>query len=345
MVFARAFGVASACVLMAALATPSYAQEKGQDKSPDKMKLNRAEMAQYQALRTLVDAVMAGKQPAPADVTLKFQNHFVRSATNVFVPYVLEISSGKFSSFPVAMYVRAVQKPGAAAAGKKPNEYPFENIYFFADSKSLASTGSDTAEVSRALDLPAGEYDVYIAISETPPKNGGAANPGKRVLLVQPLTVPDFSTGLTTSTVILAKRMEEAPQQLTAQQQLEQPFTLGGYKLTPTFTSMFPKSGELLFVFLIYNEGVTAGNKPDLAVDFNVFRAAEARPFSKMATMLFNATTLPTEFSLAAGHQVIVGQGMPLGSFVPGDYKLEIKITDKTGDRTVLRNVPFTVVP
>jgi hypothetical protein len=40
-----------------------------------------------------------------------------------------------------------------------------------------------------------------------------------------------------------------------------------------------------------------------------------------------------------------VGQGIPLTTFTPGDYKLEIKINDKTNSSTVTRNVPFTVTP
>ena len=58
----------------------------------------------------------AGKQPAPADVKLKFQNHFLKSSKNVYIPYVLEVSGGTFSSYPVTMYVRAVRKADAGAA-------------------------------------------------------------------------------------------------------------------------------------------------------------------------------------------------------------------------------------
>ena len=58
----------------------------------------------------------AGKQPAPADVKLKFQHHFLKSNKNVYIPYILEISGGTFSSYPVTMYVRAVRKPEAGAA-------------------------------------------------------------------------------------------------------------------------------------------------------------------------------------------------------------------------------------
>jgi hypothetical protein len=83
-------------------------------------------------------------------------------------------------------------------------------------------------------------------------------------------------------------------------------------------------------------------------VEYLFYRASEDKPFTKLATQSFNATTLPGQFDLNVGHQVFVGQGIPLKSaqmtFAPGDYRLEIKITDKTNGQAITRNVPFTVV-
>jgi hypothetical protein len=42
---------------------------------------------------------------------------------------------------------------------------------------------------------------------------------------------------------------------------------------------------------------------------------------------------------------VFVGQGIPLTTFAPGEYRLEIKVNDKTGSATATRNVSFTVTP
>lgn len=341
MAFRCAFAAAVVLTCVATAATASYAQ----DKSQEEIRLKKPELAQYQALNALVDAVVAGKEPAPADLRLTFQHHFVKSATGVFIPYVVEIRSGKLSSFPVAVYVRAVQKPGTAAAATVDGKYAFTDVYFFTDSKRLRSTGPDTTEFARAMQLPPGDFDLYIAMSETPPRNTKVAGPAKKVVHTQSVTVPDFSKGLTTSSIILGTSLEEAPQQLTAQQQLEEPFTIGGYRITPAFTPTFPQSTELLFAFFVYNEGLSSGGKPDLDVNYYFSRAAEAKPFSRAPTTSFNATTLPPEFNLSAGHEVIVGQGIPLTSFAPGDYKVEIRITDKTIDQTITRNVPFTVVP
>ena len=353
MTFRRAFAVIGALALTVSATTSSYAQDKGQEKAQQQRKLSNDERREYIALNELVDAVAAGKQPAPADLKLKVQHHFLKSNNNVYVPYIVEVSGGTFTSFPVAMYVRAVQKAPAAAlpvpvaapkSGDKPADFPFADVYFL-DEKNLTVSG-DMAEVGRALELPAGEYTLYIAMRERQPRDK-KLGPAKAVVHSQSLSVPDMTKGLTTSSIILAKGLDPAPEQLTGQQQLEQPFTISGYKITPSFSPAIPQSAELLFVFFIYNEGIAASGKPDMDVEYNFFRAAEEKPFTRLATQSFNATTLPAQFDLAVGHQVFVGQGIPLKSpqmtFAPGDYRLEIKITDKTNSQTITRNVPFTV--
>ncbi len=350
--FRRAFAVFGALAFTASLTTGSYAQEKNQEQG--QRKLSNDERREYVALNELVDAVIAGKQPAPADLKLKFQNHFLKSNDSVYIPYIVEVGGGTFNSFPVAMYVRAVQKAPAAGAGPasapakpgdKPADWPFADVYFL--NEKNVTTAADVTEVPRALALPPGEYTLYVAMRERQPKDK-KQGPPKAVVFAQPLSVPDMNKGLTTSSVILARALDPAPEQLTGQQQLEQPFTISGYRVTPAFTPTIPQSGELLFVFFIYNEGVAASGKPDLDVEYNFFRAAEEKPFTKLATQSFNATTLPGQFDLNAGHQVFVGQGIPLKSpamtFAPGDYRLEIKITDKTNSQTITRNVPFTVL-
>ena len=48
-------------------------------------------------------------------------------------------------------------------------------------------------------------------------------------------------------------------------------------------------------------------------------------------------------FSVAAGHQLPGSLVVPLASFPAGDYRLEIKVTDKPSGRTVTQNAAFTV--
>ena len=114
--FRRVSAVAGALVLAVSVSNPSFAQDKPPAPEPQR-KLSGDERRDYIALSDTVDAVMAGKEPAPADLKLKFQSHFLKSNENVYIPYIVEISGGKFTSFPVTMYVRAVQKGAAAPTG------------------------------------------------------------------------------------------------------------------------------------------------------------------------------------------------------------------------------------
>jgi hypothetical protein len=46
---------------------------------------------------------------------------------------------------------------------------------------------------------------------------------------------------------------------------------------------------------------------------------------------------------MAQGHQLQTGQAVPLASFPDGDYRLEIKVTDKLANKTLTRDINFTV--
>jgi hypothetical protein len=338
--FRRVSSIAGALLLAAFVSSPATAQDKPAAQEQQR-KLSNDEKREYIALSDLVDAVVGGKQPAPADLKLNLQSHFLKSNENVYIPYIVEVGGGKFSSFPVTMYVRVTQK-GAAPAATKGTEanWPFADVYFL-NEKNIVANG-DVMEIPRALQLPAGEYTLHVALRERQGRDRKVLP--KAAYLTQDLTVPDLNSGLVTSSIILASSLTPAPEQLSAQQQLEQPFTFSGYKVVPSFGRPIPQSGELMFVFFIYNEGVAANGKPDLDVDYLFYRAKEEKPFTKLATQSFNATTLPGEFSLKAGHQVFVGQGIPVkGAIAPGEYRMEIKITDKTNGQSIVRNVPFTV--
>lgn len=335
MAFRRVFTILGALVLLAAMSVASYAQER--------KKLSKDETALYEQLTSLVNAVVAGKQPAPAGAKVVFQNHFLKTDTGVYVPYSLSIEPGKLTSFPVGFYIRAVHKspapasPAAAADGRKgvaaaDSEYAFEDVFF-------VQKASDV--VNRAMQLTPGDYDIQVALIEKAPRDKKI--PAKSVVMSQPLTVPDMAAALTTSSVILAKTIDPSTEQLNSQQQLEQPYTIGGYKIEPRQGSSIGKAEEFVFVFFVYNAGVATSGKPDVDVDYNFFRAAEAKPFTRLATTSFNATNLQGDVSMASG--LFVGQGIPLTTFVPGDYKLQIKITDKTNSTTATSDVPFTVTP
>src|SRR4030095_5266539 len=98
------FGALTVLVLAGVIATPSFPE--------DARKLSKDERADYQTIHALVDNVIAGKQPAPADAKVTFKPHFLKSGTDIYVPYTVELEPGKLSG-PLVMYVVAIKKPAA----------------------------------------------------------------------------------------------------------------------------------------------------------------------------------------------------------------------------------------
>jgi hypothetical protein len=119
-------------------------------------------------------------------------------------------------------------------------------------------------------------------------------------------------------------------------------------EIVPTFETKFTKKAELSTFMLIYNPKVDKDNKPDVSVEYNFYQKPTGQPekfFNKTNPQNLNAQTLPPQFDLAAGHQLQSGQAVPLASFPEGDYRLEIKVTDKLANKTLTREINFTISP
>jgi hypothetical protein len=82
-----------------------------------------------------------------------------------------------------------------------------------------------------------------------------------------------------------------------------------------------------------------------VVVEYNFYakEAGAEKFFNKTNPQNLNAQTLPPQFDFAAGHQLQTGQAVPLGSFPEGEYRLEIKVTDKLANKTLTRDVNFSV--
>jgi hypothetical protein len=237
------------------------------------------------------------------------------------------------------MYVRVVRR-GAPAPAPGPKDplahYPFEDASII---RRL-----NAPRISRAFTAPPGDYDVYVAIAEAAAAD--STRP-RTVVLRQAVTVPDLGTDFTTSSIIVADRVEAdaASRRATFDGQLDEPYRLWGSRITPALRRSFGRAETLSIVFLVYNARAADNDKPDVEVDYALHRrdgAGEA-PFARLSPERFSAATLPASFSLAAGDLIVAGREMPLGTFPAGNYRLEIRVTDRAGGRTLARNVFFAV--
>jgi hypothetical protein len=306
------------------------------------------------------------------EIPIKWEsNHFVKGQTDTYIPFTLALDRSSLAS-GAALWIRVVNVEQAAAfaaaittppkpQGNNRNSPPPPRTSFAWDNGSFVDV-PDGGKLSRAIQLRPGQYVAYIAVKEksaAPATQGNnrnnrndrnapppAAAAGKVGLLRHEITVPDFGVAdLTTSSVILARSVEQVTAPPTDQE--SNPYVFGPMRIVPSPDGKFAKSAELSVIFWIYGAQPATTGKPDVTVEYNFHQrlADGEKYFNKTAPQQLNAQTLPPEFNVAAGHQLPGSLVVPLTSFPSADYRLEIKITDKTSGKSVTQNVNFSVLP
>jgi hypothetical protein len=342
--------LASAVVLGALTVSPVSAQTTQTNK-----KLSDSQKREIQAILKIVEGAAAG-QPAPNDLSLTWVREDMLKAqgNRQYVPFTVSIDPSQLTGGNVTMYWRVVAKgqaaaPPPAASEKKDDkkkdkdaapQYAYEDL----TAQPVPAGQPGPLRLSRSFTVPAGSYDVLVVVKELTSNQRNAPAP-KVSFLTHSVDVPNFwGDELSTSSVFVG-RIEPLPAPLTPQQQLERPYALGAMEIVPAPDSSFAKSEELETFLLIYNAKTDAANKPDLTVEFNFYtkQGGGEKFFNKTSPQSLNAQTLPKDFDLNAGHQLQTGQAVGLGSFPEGEYRLEIKVTDKLGSKSVTREVHFTV--
>jgi hypothetical protein len=327
----RVLAVASAAFLLASPAL--FAQPKEQTR-----KLSNDEKKELQAVTQMLSA-----DATPAnDLSLTWVgNDLLKAQGNKeYVPFTVTLDPSKLSSKKISLYWRVVPtgETAAAADPKAKNPFAFENIHTIE-----VEGGQSPLRISRSFVVDAGTYDVYVVAKEPTPKKKNDP-PAKIGLVKQSITVGDlWNDELTTSSVIMASRIDPLPAPLTPVQQEERPYALGNMEIVPAASSKLTKQDELSVFLLIYNAKVDASNAPDVTVEYNFYTVQNGAEkfFNKTNPQALNAQTLPPGFDPAVG--MTNGQTVPLASFPEGDYRLEIKVTDKLATKSLTRDVKFSV--
>ena len=305
-------------------------------------KLNDAEKKEFQTIVKVVDGPPAG-QPTANDLGLAWvHNDLLKAQGNMqYVPFTVALDVSKIPGKQVALYWRVVNKnpaPPSKDDKKKRSAYAYEDL-------TMATLdGNGVTNLHRSFTVAPGSYEVTLVAKEPPAKDKKASAP-KLAMIKQSVEVPNLWTeDLTTSSVLLGS-IEELAAPLTPQQQVERPYAMGAMEIKPLLGGKFNKQQELSTFMLIYNAKVDAANKPDVTVEYSFYvkQSGAEKFFNKTNPQALNAQTLPPQFDFAAGHQLQTGQAVPLASFPEGDYRLEIKVTDKLASKSVTREVNFSV--
>jgi hypothetical protein len=303
------------------------AQEKP---APAAAPQSTSEQQDSTALSQAVDAAAAGRAPSDGLVTWG-SHHFIRSqGDSIYVPFTVVIDRKQLSAATTAVYVRVVSRGTAPAPAPK---YAWETTHFV----EIQENG----QMARAVALTPGLYDLYVAVKD----KGSSPATAKTGVLHHEVTVPALPvTELTTSSVILAKSLEQMSTPLAPDKQQDNPYVFGPLKVQPSIDGVFARAGDLQVLFWIYGASQAAG-KPDVQVDFSFYqRLPEGEKyFNKTNPQELSGKTLPAEFNLGLGHQLLSSLSVPLTSFPPGKYRMEIKVTDKPSGKSLTNNVTFDV--
>lgn len=346
---AVALGSAVALIFTAALS----AQQEPRKEAP--RKLTKAEEVEKAAIYALVNGASTGQTPNDFSITWVRDDVLKASDNLQYVPFILSVDPAKIGTKPVTVYWRVVSTatppPAAAPANAKGGNNKNAPTPIFAWEQITTGTATPTesggGKISRSFTVLPGNYDVFIVVKEpSPEKAPKNAPPLKATVLKKTIDVPDMWNGELTTSSVFVGRIDPLPAPLTPQQTTERPYAaLGTMEITPDLDTKFTKKGELSTFMLIYNAKIDSGNKPDVMVEYNFYtkQAGAEKFFNKTNPQNLNAATLPPQFDLAAGHQLQAGQAVPLASFPEGDYRLEIKVTDKLANKTLTRDINFSV--
>ena len=350
----RIFRLWTAVAVMAMLTQPVLAGQSEQE--PRVL----AEWEQTE-LRGLVDVVGAALQGELVQTKnpFEFRPNFLKGTEgNTYVPFTLRIDPSKVNRSQVLLYLfvlphnlpapealeQASEQDATVALFEKG---VFEDAFFVDVPDDHAVTGE--IELQRAFHAPGGEtYDVYVAIRDSMGADADEDALAESMVMMakEEVELPDlWNDGLQTSTVIIADAVEPLEQPMTPEEQIANPFALGGTRIVPRQDTNFGTDDELSLIMLVYNPQLGPDQMPDLTIDFNFHQRTDAGEefFNRTNPQQFNAQTLPPGFDVAAGHQVVAGQSVPLGSFPAGSYRLEIMVNDNVSGGSIVREVVFNV--
>lgn len=360
----RTLAVLTALTLIAPAA---FAQESKEEK--------KARESREQVERAMVraaDAIHSGALPvggfqikanakdapvaAPADtLEVKWKNDFFKAAQGmVHIPFTLSFESGKAIPNALSLYVRAVKKgaPVVSPKDKKDNQPAYAAEWMRA-ADAVAPAAGQPVEVTRRLVLAGGDYDVYVLLSPAP-----ALQKVKDDVMLKgvsakfELKVPDYANNeLTTSSLILLDKFEGLTTPMTPDMIEVKPYNMGA-EIVPARSPKKKKTDELLIFYQVYNAAVDGTSlKPDVIVEYDFLvkkDGAESSATSSDGKKLvyppqkYNGSTLPPQFD-GNVMPLTPALAIPLSMFAPGDYRVNIKITDSKATKTITREIQFSV--
>jgi GWxTD domain-containing protein len=216
---------------------------------------------------------------------------------------------GAGKTAPINVVIQAIDAQGKTAA-QKDRQVTAE---FADDGSVLASYG---------MTLRPGKYTLSVAVLD--PKSG------KGSVATLPVDVPDLTESeLEIMPLVLLQNIQEGSATPDPKDAMAD-FVLGPNRLVPSFDNVFAKSGSLSVIGAVYNAGKDEAGKSSLTWGFSILK--DGKPVAKTEDQVVEAEVASPSIG-----------PVPLSTFAPGKYVVQLKVKDNATKKEYTKDAPFEV--
>ncbi len=179
----------------------------------------------------------------------------------------------------------------------------------------------DKAALEFPIQLAAGQYTVYMGI-----RDNATEKVGTKIIDLEVPSFGDEELKLSTPVVFSeGKKLEEFVPRTG------QAFLVGGFHFSPKLGRIYKKTDNLQAVFNIYGYGLVGG-QPNITMQFAL---------KKDGKMLGRTQALPPQ---TAVDEIVIGvMDIPLATFEPGNYIVDIMIKDNVKNASITESFDFVL--
>lgn len=216
---------------------------------------------------------------------------------------------------------------------------PFEDF----DLALRPTTAGERRGIRRAFTAGPGEYELFVAWADATIPKGAVATHVVRRRLHLPVAPP----GLHLGSIVLAQSVTQRDAPYSPAEQAAHPYSIGAMEITPRNSADFTRDQSLTAVFQIMNAQTDTNGMPDVAVGLRIVRVADGREqqVASLSPQFYNATTLPADFNLRAGHPLFAATAAPLATLPHGAYRLKVVANDRIAGTATAADIEFSVAP
>jgi GWxTD domain-containing protein len=286
-------------------------------------KINQAPPVKFKDLEAVVTSRLVRDQ-----VKFQYRTDFLRiTSDTVLVPITIQIPTKQLSftqkngveSASVNLFGRIT-----SLSGRIVNTFE-DTVRRDVPTASLQQSLGTASIYQKAIPLSPGLYRLDIVLKDTNNGNVGVVNTR--------LAVPRFEDdSLSSSTLILADQIQRVSSHDIGLGQ----FVLGDVKVRPRIDANFSASDQMGVFLQVYNLKVDdKTHKADASVEYRVTKEKGTDPVLKFE---IGQDKLPEH-----GEELTLENIITLGSLAPGNYKLEVAVTDNLSKKTITPTTNFTV--